>query len=70
MDGLMLFDKYQNNRGLLKYIGIVGLMQFEKRGIIREVSHELKFHNIVRNFETNLEIGTTEIDKFSTENFE
>ena len=71
MDGLMLFDKYQNNKGLLKYIGIFGVVQFEKRGIIREVSHKLRNQkSLVCNYETNHEIGAIQIDKLSTENFE
>lgn len=62
-DTLLLFDNYQNNRGLLKYICISGIIQLEERGIIWEVSRKLDGHSIVCNFETNLEIGTNEIDK-------
>lgn len=70
MDALLLFDNYQNNRGLLKYIFMSGIIQLEERGIIWETSRKLDGHSIVCNFETNLEIGTAEIDKLSTKNFE
>lgn len=68
MDALLLFDNYQNNRGLLKYIFMSGIIQLEEKGMIWEVSRKLDGHYIICNFETNLEIGTNETNKLSTKN--
>lgn len=55
---LRLFENYQDNKGLSKYLYFTGMQQLEKKGIIREVSHELdEFKSMEYNYETDLEIG-------------
>ena len=57
-DMLRLFENYQDNKGLSKYLYFTGMQQLEKKGIIREVSHELdEFKTMEYNYETDLEIG-------------
>lgn len=57
-DMLKLFENYQDNKGLSKYLYFTGMQQLEKKGIIREVRHELdEYKTMEYNYETDLEIG-------------